>query len=176
MLRHITGPSDYVGRLFFYDTILLMNKKNNPCPLLFPIEKGGKLSIIFWDKKVPWPELCQKLDEHHICMPIIFSPPELQVEPLFHLVCRKSGVPSSAGTVYNLPLTITTILRCKHDALIATPELALVLLRTLIKRESRIPFRLIFLFGDSPSHDTLDAIHSYASDAEVMCMPHPLVS
>lgn len=130
-----------------------------PLPYLFPVLINGELSIrsLDPDQEEPWPRLTQTFREKNTVQPYLFSRPEYQLEPLFYLACRTCNLAVTAGSVYNMPLSRMIVSRYKPDMLVATPELAKVLLSNLKKNGQEIPFRDLFLFaGDAKALEYFD--------------------
>lgn len=159
-----------------------MNTNHQKCvhPILFPIEQKGGVTIkkLCADDSDVWAELSRVLKERESTLPILVTPPEFNLELLFYYTCKKNGVPTSIGRVYNIMLTISAIAEMRHDILVTTAELAEIILRTYKSKNknSTIPFTTIFLIETKTPYTHKERLKEYAMDGTVVSFPHPIIT
>jgi hypothetical protein len=145
-------------------------------PYLFPLleDKTTALHEFFPERTPAWPELVEKFKEHKTQTPLSFCLPELQIETLFYLACRASGIPACTSSVYNVPLTLLLIRTMQPDALVSQPELAEKIITLLEKNNEVIPFKLVYLFGAGRLSEK--CLTACGTNVEIHYGNHPLRS
>jgi hypothetical protein len=129
-------------------------------PYLFPREQNGTLDIYRHTPENVWGDLSTVFTKYSVTMPFIFSMPEYQLEPLFHITCQEHDLPALSGSVYNLPLTREIIRVTRPDCIVTQAPLIDPLLSELKKHELLDSITVMFVTDSTSAEQSANTYPS----------------